>query len=128
MGSQGEPLGDKSVLVVDDDESVQKLLEHLLTRLGLKVITASNGREGLERLRAEKSLPVVILLDLRMPEMDGWQFRKEQKSDPRLFKIPVVVVTSVDTIQEDVASIDATAFFKKPIQHNLLIKTIRRFI
>ena len=118
----------KSVLVVDDEEAVLALLKRLLSRLGFNVLTASNGKDALTVLRTVHDLPVLILLDLRMPVMDGWQFRKEQKNDPRLFKIPVVVITSVQTVQDDVASIDAAAFFKKPIQQDLLVKTIRRFL
>lgn len=114
----------KTILVIDDDQNICDLLSHLLKRQGYLVHTTLNGWEAMELLRKEPSTPDLILLDLRMPVMDGWKFRELQREDPRLAAIPVVVITSVQTIEEDTRSIDAAGFFKKPIQTDLLVRTV----
>lgn len=114
------------ILIVDDDQELLNLLKHLFTREGYEVTLALNGQEALERLHKAENLPNSILLDLRMPIMDGWTFRKKQKADPKYAKIPVIVITSVKDFEKDLTSIDAAAFFKKPIQQDLLIATVKR--
>src|SRR5262245_23155992 len=81
------------VLVVDDDEEIRNALTEFLSDEGYGVVSASNGREALASLR-EGVHPSVILLDLMMPVMDGWDFRAEQLRDPGLRDIPVVVITA----------------------------------
>jgi CheY-like chemotaxis protein len=87
------------VLVVDDDAATRSLLSRLLTREGWTVAEAENGRVALDRV-AERA-PGVILLDLMMPEMDGFEFLEELHRDPRWSGIPVVVVTSKDLTEQD---------------------------
>lgn len=118
----------KKILVVDDDENVCTLLSHLLGRQGYEVKTTLNGWEAMEWLRKEPHAPDLILLDLRMPVMDGWKFRSVQREDPRLSSIPVVVITSVQTVGEDTRSIDAAGFLKKPVQADLLVRTVEDHI
>ena len=82
-----------SVLVIEDDPDIREALAEALGYEGYDVLLAENGREGLDVLR-EHSRPHVILLDLLMPVMNGWQFRQEQLADPALAGIPVVVVSA----------------------------------
>jgi CheY-like chemotaxis protein len=111
-----------SVLVVDDDADVRELLSQFLEIEGFRVVGASNGREAIERLR-EDSRASVILLDLMMPVMNGWQFRVEQKQDPAVAGIPVVVISVVRP--DHVAPIDANAYVPKPIDLDSLLTTVR---
>ena len=115
----------QTVLVVDDDDSIQSMVKHLLEREGFRVALCSNGREALDYLRKSPDLPALILLDLRMPVMSGWEFRAVQKQDPRLSTVPVVVITSVSTAESDIASISAAAYVKKPIQVGVLMNTVK---
>lgn len=80
------------VLVVDDDLDVREMLELFLTHSGFGIKTAANGAEALRRMHEEK--PCLVLLDLMMPVMSGWQFRERQLADPALARIPVVVITA----------------------------------
>ncbi len=116
-----------SVLVVDDDENIRNLIGHLLKRAGVTVHFATNGEEAIHWLWKAETLPFLILLDLQMPVMDGWKFRTVQMADKRLAQIPVVVVTSVKTVEADMVSIKAAGFIKKPIEVNLLMNTVRSY-
>jgi CheY-like chemotaxis protein len=86
-------LRDEKVLVVEDDDATRESLERFFEDHGYEVISAKNGSEALALLGAGER-PALILLDLMLPVMDGWQFRKAQLADPRYSGIPVVVVTA----------------------------------
>ncbi len=118
--------GARNILVVDDDDSIRDLIGNILRRSGFTIVGTVNGWEGMEWLRRTIDLPCLILLDLRMPVMDGWKFRQLQLEDPRLADIPVVIITSAAEVAEDVATVKAAAFLKKPLQVDLLTKTVKQ--
>src|SRR5688572_26345960 len=100
------------VLVVEDDPDLREMMEQVLHLEGFAPLTAPNGREALTLLGS--GAPVkVILLDLMMPIMDGWEFRRLQQADPRLAAIPIVVMSAIDG--ERVSEIGASAAFRKPL-------------
>jgi len=82
-----------SVLVVDDDADVREGLCDLLVEEGFSVASAANGADALDHLR-QPCLPDVVLLDLRMPEMDGYEFLKCRQADEKLRDVPVIVVSA----------------------------------
>jgi CheY-like chemotaxis protein len=88
-----------SILVVDDDPAVRQLMRRILEKEGHTVIEAENGRRGLERLA--KGIPSLILLDLMMPEMDGFEFLTRFRANPRFSETPVIVLTAKDLTPED---------------------------
>src|SRR3982074_3818832 len=96
MGSARSP--NKNILVVEDDPDIRAALTQILSDDGYAVATAANGQEAIDHLR-RTSPPALILLDLMMPVMDGWQFRSHQKQDPALKSIPVVIVTADGSAQ-----------------------------
>ena len=114
-----------TILVIDDDDDIREVLATLLDEAGFRVVTAANGREALEHLR-EDPQPDVILLDLMMPEMDGYQFRAEQQRDPALRAIPTLIVTA-GTVTSRVEALGAEAILRKPVSLRRLVDTIRRF-
>lgn len=81
-----------SVLVVDDDNNVRSLYVDALSEAGHVVTVAVDGAEALQRLQAG-AVPCVVLSDLRMPRMDGWELSRAVSEDPQLASVPVVVVT-----------------------------------
>ena len=111
------------MLVVEDDEDIRDVLATILHEAGYGVIIAKNGEEALQRLRSGTCRPCVILLDLWMPVMDGWQFREEQRKDSSLADIPVVALSG----DGEALAFDAAAHLRKPIQFNPLVRTIERF-
>jgi CheY-like chemotaxis protein len=112
------------VLVVDDDDDLREVLREILAARGYRVATASDGREALALLRGGLS-PSIILLDLRMPGMSGWQFRREQRRDPELADIPVLVLSggSPQHVSSTLGSID---MLPKPIDLDDLTAMISR--
>lgn len=112
-----------TVLIVDDDPNLQRIMTKFLKLEGFSSVPTSNGQEALDYLRGGGNANV-ILLDLRMPVMDGWAFRKEQRSDPGLAEIPVVVLTGIEG--EHVRDLDVVAAFHKPVSFPEVVTVVRR--
>lgn len=125
MESKGEP--NKKIFVVEDAVEIRLLLKRLLESEGYVVEGASNGREALEILRAQTELPAVILLDLMMPVMDGYEFRELQKQDERLSSIPVVVMTADGHIDAKKMRVEALEGIKKPLSTQDLLKVVEKY-
>lgn len=111
-----------AIMIVEDDSDTREMLERFLELEGYDVRTAANGQIALDALQADNAL-CVILLDLMMPVMNGWQFRQAQALDPRLSRIPVVVVTAAGA-KDDIPSIEADAWLSKPVDFDRLLATI----
>lgn len=112
------------VLVIDDDESISEFVDWVLTDEGHQVTRADNGAVGLSRLK--EADPDVILLDMRMPVMDGWRFAEAYRSgDYR--PVPIVVLTAAHDARVRAEEIGADAYLGKPFEMDELLKTVRRF-
>ena len=109
-------------MIVEDDRDTREMLERFLELEGFEVRTAANGQLALDALSADSALSV-ILLDLMMPVMNGWQFRQEQVRDPRFSRIPVVVVTAAGP-RDDIPAINADGWLSKPVDFDRLLSTI----
>jgi CheY-like chemotaxis protein len=101
------------ILVVDDDDASRNVVQILLEMDGFDVVTAADGLEGLDYLRAGLQ-PLAILLDLCMPRMDGFQFRSAQAQEPTLADIPVVIYSAQLLAQDCLAALKPAAYFEKP--------------
>jgi|tagenome__1003787_1003787.scaffolds.fasta_scaffold20766251_3 CheY-like chemotaxis protein len=121
------PSAPRRVLIVDDDPDLSDVLRRVLHRRGYIVQVARNGREALAALRQAQG-PDVVLLDLMMPEMNGWEFRAEQLKDPELSGIPVVVFSGHGKIQQDGAAIKAAANLRKPVALEDLLQVLGRVL
>ena len=88
----------KRILLVEDDADIRLQVVLALELEGYEVVQASNGKEALALLRSSspEGLPCCIILDLMMPVMDGWEFRRRQREDPALASVPVVVLSALD--------------------------------
>lgn len=109
----------RRVVVVEDDEELRELVVQHLAELGFDAVGFADGREALAALRRPGAAPAVILLDLEMPGMTGWEFREEQLHDPRLARIPVVVASAAEMNR-----IEADAYIAKPFETDELCRVL----
>jgi CheY-like chemotaxis protein len=114
------------ILVIDDDARCRESLVSILELEGYQVACAAHGLEALSYLRQEP-LPSLLLLDLRMPVMDGWQFRQQQQEDPVLARIPVVVMTGAADRDQEALAVDAAGYFLKPYNVTALLDLVATY-
>jgi CheY-like chemotaxis protein len=119
--------GASYILVVDDERDIRELVRDILRFEGYTVVTASNGREALEHLRSA-DLPRLILLDLMMPIMNGWEFRAEQLQDRRIMSVPVVVLSGDGSALDQARSLGTSDYIMKPVQLDQLLALVRRAV
>lgn len=110
-----------TVLLVEDNDDVREMMSLALQLSGNVVITASNGREALTILR-DRPPPCVILLDLMMPVMNGWELRAALRADPRLSRVPVIVVSALSG--EMAERIGAAEYIPKPVDIDRLLQVV----
>lgn len=122
MGRDYTHNGSTPVLIVEDDADLREMMAQLLVLEGFRAHSVANGREALEYLK-RGNCPNLILLDLMMPVMDGWEFRREQQRDPLLSNVPVIVLSALDPARA--ADIGAVEFLKKPLDFDRLIDLVR---
>ena len=114
------------ILVVDDDRDCRELLEHVLSFEGYRVALAQNGVEALRIAHHDK--PRLILLDLMMPIMDGYQFRLHQLSDRELSAIPVICISGTHQAAQAAAQLQVAACIQKPLPLDELLAVVAREI
>jgi CheY-like chemotaxis protein len=116
----------EDILIVEDDPDLREVLDITLQAEGYAVATASDGAEALARLqsRVDKTRPRLILLDLRMPVMNGWQFRERQRQDPELAEIPVVVLSAALDLPVRASDLKADAYLPKPVALDRLLEIV----
>ena len=120
----------KPILLVEDDRVDMMTFKRSLNDLGIKneVIHTTNGEEALEYLRGEgNEQPCVIFLDLNMPRMSGLEFLKERRTDNKLTKIPVVVLTTSDNERDIIESFElgVAGYLVKPADYAKFVESIR---
>jgi CheY-like chemotaxis protein len=114
------------LLVIEDNELAREGMAKVLTRRGYAVVTAADGAEALERLR-DGLRPVLILLDMLTPGVDGWHFLAERRREPTLAAIPVLITTGlIVAAPEWAASLGAAGFLRKPFDVEDLIREVGR--
>ena len=112
------------ILLIEDDRDLAEVIVEVLRTEGYRVVHAVDGRAALGLL-AEGELPRLILLDLMMPNMNGWEFREAQLHQPRLASIPVIVLSATG---ERARPIDAARILRKPVTIENLLRAIGEFV
>jgi CheY-like chemotaxis protein len=110
---------------VDDDADLADVVAQVLERAGYEIGIAGNGHQALRRLHADRGWDLV-LLDLMMPVMDGWQFRTEQLKRPELAAIPVVAFSGGADVQQARTALAAAGALRKPVERHELLAAIAR--
>jgi CheY-like chemotaxis protein len=125
----GEKRFTGSVLVVDDDAAIRELVRQALEDEGCAVATAADGAAALahlRRARAAGEAPDVIVLDMRMPELDGWGFAAAYRRDPAP-RAPVVIMTAATDARRWAAEVAADAYLPKPFDLDAFLAVVSRF-
>jgi len=118
----------KTILVVDDEQGVLDLLKITLTRAGYKVLLARNGKEGFARAQGDPKVPDLIISDVMMPVMDGFQMRLALRAIERTRDIPFIFLTAKTSLQDKVIGQDlgARRYLVKPCSHRELLDAVRQ--
>jgi CheY-like chemotaxis protein len=116
----------QQVLIVEDDPGLREALSQVLADEGYDPLSARDGLEAVNCLK-KGNRPDVILLDLSMPVVNGWEFRMFQRRDSDLAQIPVVLITAGGYTREEVAWLEPAAVFPKPIDLPSLLSVLRKF-
>lgn len=113
------------ILIIDDEISIVEMLCAFLEEEGWQITTASNGQEGLERMASVR--PMVVVSDVMMPVLDGWELCRRMQADPRYQSIPLVLMSAVRTTP-DLTGCNYAALLRKPFDLNELLRTITRLL
>jgi len=116
------PVLERPILVVDDDPTILATVAETLDLEGYPVVTATNGAEALEVV--ERDRPSIVLLDMRMPVLDGWGFAREVRA--RNLPVRIVVMTAAQDARRWAEEIQAEGFVAKPFDLNDLLSTVER--
>lgn len=111
------------VLVVDDDPDILEALSEILEAEGFEILRARNGKEALEKLEPEP--PQLILLDLMMPVMDGWEFAQRMRERADVAGIPIIVLSADRNVGSKATDIGAVGHLAKPFELNDLLDMVR---
>jgi len=114
-----------TILVVDDEKDILELLKYNLEKDGYRVLTARNGREALKLARQN---PELVVLDIMMPELDGWEVCKAIRKDPATSKIPIIILTARDSEVDEVVGLELGAddYITKPVKVRTFLARVRR--
>ena len=116
--------GNGPVLIIDDDQMTRNITAHYLMQAGMSVELTSSGIDGIEMAR--KLNPSAIILDIFMPDMDGWEVLQSLKEDKDLTKIPVILAT-VDDLRQRGFALGASDYLHKPINREKLVSTVQKY-
>jgi chemosensory pili system protein ChpA (sensor histidine kinase/response regulator) len=127
-GLQLAPAGGRTIMVVDDSLTVRKVTQRLLEREGYQVVLAKDGVDALEQMR--DSLPDMMLVDIEMPRMDGFDLTRNVRGDERTRDIPIIMITSrsADKHRNYAMQLGVNAYFGKPFQEPVLLGAIESLL
>jgi CheY-like chemotaxis protein len=115
----------RKILVIDDEPNVVKMVRSRLETENYVVVAAFNGKEGLEKVKSER--PDLIILDILMPEMDGYTFVKEIRSNQSLKHIPIIILTAKDKMKDLFAMEGIKDYIVKPFKGEDLLEAVNRY-
>jgi DNA-binding response OmpR family regulator len=119
-----------TVLVVEDDDHISQVLKFMLQRQGYQVVHLADGRAASNHIESSASLPDLVLLDVMLPYVDGFEIVRQIRARADWASVPVLMLTAKNTERDTVRALDAGAndFVIKPFQPNELLARVRRFV
>lgn len=116
----------KQIFVIEDDLDIRESIVEVLRADGFEADSAGSSQEAIAKLKEVNPKPYLILLDLRLPGQDGFQFRETQKQTPEIADIPVVILSADAQLQEKMQRMGAIDLLRKPVDIDELLETVRR--
>lgn len=126
-GAMSKPTTNKCIVIVEDDTDVRETLTELLEDEGYHPVGFSSGYDALKYLKETPKLPALILLDLMMPVMDGWEFREAQQGIDDIRDIPTVILSADNASQRAQHTLAATDYLSKPIHITTLLNLVEHY-
>jgi CheY-like chemotaxis protein len=117
----------KVVMLVEDDDETREALATILEDARYRVLRAANGAAAWSLLKEQGAVCDIILLDLMMPVMNGWDFRRKQKDNPEFSSIPVVLMSAGGNIASSCADLETSDYIAKPVEVEELLNKIQRY-
>jgi two-component system response regulator MprA len=115
------------VLIVEDHADTREALAIVMEIRGLQPIVAASGREALAKLAERTQRPCVVLLDINMPDLDGWEVRERMRDDPELAGVPVVLLTGNYVDVERVRRLGIRGYLRKPIDVHQIVNAVEQY-
>lgn len=118
-----------TLLVVDDEPEINRLVARIFEKKGYRVLTAADGQAALERVAADK--PDLVMLDLNLPKLDGWEVCRRLKGDPATAKIPIIMLTAAHANVDDAQigiGLGADEYVAKPFVKAVLMHNVERLL
>ncbi len=118
----------RRILIVEDQEDNRRIMRDLFTSAGYETIEAVSGEEGVAMAKTHR--PDLILMDIQLPDLDGYEATRRIKADPTLHQIPIIAVTSYALSGDEVKALDAgcDAYVTKPFSPRLLLAKVREYL
>jgi CheY-like chemotaxis protein len=113
-----------TILVVEDDERIQRLVELVLRGEGYSVLQAGDGRQALDLI--DSARPDLVLLDLMLPVLDGWALRERLRQRPTTSDIPIILMSAVRNLPETARQLDVADYLSKPFEIDDLVRSVRQ--
>src|SRR5262245_34491099 len=115
----------QKILIIEDDKFIRESLAEFLSEEGYLIVPCQNGKEAFDILE-KNELPQLILLDIMMPVMDGYQFREKQMANPKWAAIPVIVMSAYGNLEKNKEKLRVEAYLKKPADLDEILGMVRR--
>jgi CheY-like chemotaxis protein len=116
-----------SILIVDDEFGIRESLSQLLEDEGFQVTAVADGEEALDYLLLGQKHPCLILLDLMMPGLNGWDFIQEQRRNPILASVPVAIISARRDLHLQAAALGVEDYIEKPVDVDTLFQVVERY-
>jgi two-component system chemotaxis response regulator CheY len=117
----------RAVFVVDDDDDIREVLKDVLSVEGYQVLSSGDGERALGLLHEHAADCGLVLLDLMMPHMNGWEFRRKQLQDPAIAAIPVVLLTGAGTAMKSIDDLHVAGTIEKPVELDTLLAEVAHY-
>lgn len=118
-------MNENVIMIIEDDDAIREITQELLETYDYGVASAANGKDALDLLERMAIIPKLILLDLMMPVMDGWEFMERKRLNAKLAQIPVIAFSALE--ERKISSAHTDDVIRKPVSPDVLLSVVRKY-